>query len=523
MPIDITIIKSPENVSNAETSFTFSESGGSLGRGPDNTWVLDDPDKYMSSVHSRIGFENGRYILIDVSTNGTFLNGSSEPLGKGNKIILAEGDRFVLSDYEFIVNFRDAHFPDANKANEDLLNQPINQGPFPEANISENNDIGGATGENLFSQNDPFAAPANNYVPLPDAMPGFDTAETDPLAVLDKASSNNNQPPLQNNLFVNTLTDDSAADRGRAMNDSVEWPNSNIESGAIPDNWYDDDEPDDPATSSGHAVPSFETTLDHPPDNSFSNMEALAKLENERLSLENENKKLITDVARLKQYIKKQNASSKTGEQREKRTITAMDKTLIEALGFSEKNLDTDKVLEISETVGLLVRETMEGMMRVLSFRKKIKEEFRINVTTIQPVENNPLKFSANIDDAMENMFIKENNAYKEPIEAVREGFQGIAEHQVAVLAGMQAAFRGMLERFDPDTLEKRFEKYKKSGLIQIGKNRKNWDSYKAYHAELAGNLDNSFQYLFGYDFVQAYEEQMQRLVIARNTNTNKK
>jgi len=87
----------------------------------------------------------------------------------------------------------------------------------------------------------------------------------------------------------------------------------------------------------------------------------------------------------------------------------------------------------------------------------------------------------------------------------------------------MQAAFRGMLERFDPDTLEKRFEKYKKSSLIQLGKNRKNWESYKAYHTELAGNLDNSFQYLFGYDFVQAYEEQMQRLVIARKTNTHKK
>ena len=118
------------------------------------------------------------------------------------------------------------------------------------------------------------------------------------------------------------------------------------------------------------------------------------------------------------------------------------------------------------------------------------------------------------------SMFIKENNAYKEPIEAVREGFQGISEHQVAVLAGMQAAFRGMLERLDPGTLEKRFEKYKKTGLIQIGKKRQNWESYKAYHAELAENLDNSFQHLFGYDFVQAYEEQMQRLVIARKKET---
>jgi len=518
MPIDITIIKSPENANNSETSFTFSESGGSLGRGPDNTWVLDDPDKYMSSVHSQIGFEDGHYTLTDVSTNGTFMNGSSEPLGNGNKINLAEGDRFIISDYEFIVSVHGV-----NNSGDDLFSQPPDQGPFSELDVAKNNNSGSAASEDLFSQDDPFAVPVSNYVPLPDAMPGFDTAETDPLAALDKAGSGNNQPPLQNNPFADTLAGNGVADHTGAMNDAVDWPDANIESGMIPDDWYDDDASGEPAMAPDPVAGSFEATPGHQPDNSFSNMEVLAKLENEYLALENENKKLISEVARLRQYIKKQNASSKTGGQERTRTFTAMDKTLIEALGFSEKNLNKDKMLEISEIVGLLVRETMEGMMRVLSFRKKIKEEFRINVTTIQPVENNPLKFSANIDDAMENMFIKENNAYKEPIEAVREGFQGIAEHQVAVLAGMQAAFRGMLERFDPDTLEKRFEKYKKSGLIQLGKKRKNWESYKAYHAELAGNPDNSFQYLFGYDFVQAYEEQMQRLVIARKTNTNKK
>jgi type VI secretion system FHA domain protein len=168
------------------------------------------------------------------------------------------------------------------------------------------------------------------------------------------------------------------------------------------------------------------------------------------------------------------------------------------------------------------MRETMQGMMRVLKFRKKIKEEFRINVTTIQSIENNPLKFSANIDDAMENMFIKENNAYKAPVDAVKEGFQGIAEHQVAVIAGMQAAFRGMIERFDPNNLESRFEKYKSTSLLSLGQKGKRWNAYKQYHQGLIENLDDSFQHLFGYDFVQAYEDQMQRLISARlNPNHN--
>lgn len=505
MPIDITIIKSPKNVNNGETSLTFPKSGGSLGRGLDNTWVLDDPDKYMSSLHTRVSFENGQYILTDLSTNGTFVNGSSESVGNGNKVKLAEGDRFSISDYEFIVNIRST-----SQGSNDLFSQSMDQGPFSGMNTSGSTNNGGGAID-PFLQADPFAAPANNYVPLSDAMSGFDALETDPLVALDKAKLNSSQS--------SSLVSRSVADHGNAMNDSVDWPTSNLEPGVIPDDW-DDDLPGKSNASPAYVIAPDEMPSNNLPGNGFTDEETLAKLEGE-------NKKLTHDIAELKKQLEKQSSSVGVGvgaEGKEERLSHAlMSKTLMESLGFSGRNLDDDKVAEISETTGLLVREMMEGMMQVLRFRKKIKEEFRINVTTIQPVENNPLKFSANIEDAMENMFIKKNNAYKEPLEAVREGFQGISEHQLAVLAGMQAAFRGMLERFDPDALENRFEKYKQSSLIKIGKNRKTWDSYKAYHAELAANLDNSFQHLFGYDFVQAYEEQMQRLVVARKENTDKK
>ena len=142
-----------------------------------------------------------------------------------------------------------------------------------------------------------------------------------------------------------------------------------------------------------------------------------------------------------------------------------------------------------------------------------------MNVTTIQPVENNPLKFSANVDDALENMFIKPGNAYKKPVEAVQEGFNGIAEHQVAILAGLRAAFKGVIERFDPALLEARFAKQNKGGLIPGSQKAKNWELYLEYYNDMAGDIDNSFQYLFGDEFVQAYEDQLQKLAIARKTN----
>jgi len=163
------------------------------------------------------------------------------------------------------------------------------------------------------------------------------------------------------------------------------------------------------------------------------------------------------------------------------------------------------------------------GLMQVLGSRSSIKNEFRMNVTTIQPVENNPLKFSANVDDALENMFIKQGNAYKKPVEAVREGFEGIAEHQVAILAGIRAAFKGVIERFDPVLLENRFAKQNKGGLIPGSQKAKNWDLYNEYYNDLAGDIDKSFQYLFGDDFVNAYEEQLSQLAIARKSKNLKK
>jgi len=471
MPIDLTIVKSPATASNENTRHTFSEEGGSIGRGANNTWVLDDPEKYMSSTHARIDYKDGQYMLTDLSTNGTFVNGSAEPIGSGTKITLNDGDHFGISDYEFAIAIRKADLASAN--------------PYAAAHSSD------SFAASPIPQNDPFASPAASYMPSQVEAPHFGHTETDPLALLDKPSTPATQEePLFSNTFANN---------GDALNDAVQWPDATAANNLIPDDWDDD--------LSNHASPPTAA-----PSSSMANNNALTTLENECRALKERNKQLATELAMLKKTLSEQATDSHQAD----RAATLHDASLIEAMGLTKWNLNDDKVIRINGIAGQMVRETMEGMMQVLSFRKKIKEEFRINVTTIQPIENNPLKFSANIEDAMENMFIKENDAYKAPLDALREGFQGISEHQVAVLAGMQAAFRGMLERLDPETLEQRFEKYKKPGVIQLGMKRKHWESYKDYHAEMTANLDNSFQHLFGYDFVQAYEEQMQRLVADR-------
>jgi len=534
MSIVITIVKFPENVSKTKPTITFAENGGSIGRGADNDWVLEDPERFISSCHSKISYEGSQYYLIDNSTNGTFVNGANEPLGKDNKIVLNDGDAFSLGDYEFSVNIWNSNQP----AESVPFAASTNSGPFADAPIMQDaadsanftNDpfsppVDGFASE-FDSQNDPFASPMTGHVSSSESLFGSSMDEKDPLVALDKAGNSFSSPsfdsqPIQSDVF----SVDTHSDQADALNQSIAWPDVVPGGGAIPEDWDDDllnsDTGSDSASDFSKPAPSTSPTPRAAVKPAIKTETSLA---DRKRALEKANRKIQAEIELLKQQssvseeIPAVKPKPKARSASKPRKVTRTDLSLIEAMGLDQSSLTEEQITEISQVVGELVRETISGMMKVLSSRSSIKNEFRMNITTIQPVENNPLKFSANIDDAMDNMFLKSGNAFIKPVEAVREGFDGIAEHQVAILAGIRSAFSGVIERFNPDTLEKRFEKFHKGGIIPGSSKAKNWESYNAYYKELVDDMDNAFQHLFGYDFVQAYEDQLQKLAIARKT-----
>jgi type VI secretion system protein len=82
----------------------FGVHGGSIGRSRDNDWILPDPDRYLSGSHARVDFRAGSYVVVDVSSNGTYVNDSAEPLGKFHEYTLQDGDFLRLGAYEFRVS-----------------------------------------------------------------------------------------------------------------------------------------------------------------------------------------------------------------------------------------------------------------------------------------------------------------------------------------------------------------------------------------------------------------------------------
>jgi len=567
MPIIVTITNAPESVNVAESTKTFDEQGGTLGRGADNAWILDDPERFLSSCHCRLSSEGGQFYITDLSTNGTFFNGSVNPMGKGVKLPINDGNVFVLGDYEFSVSI--------NSAMQGAYSDPFASSAPSMGQIPDDDLFSPASSNDGFGQGDssPFGGGVVSSSDS-DSLFSTTTEETDPLAALDKAQggaqsssqdisggfdnlSSAGSNPFQASPVSDPFGGPTHSDQADPLAQQVSWPNSISEhsGGGIPDDWDDDlmssssPAPQTPSPNSAPVQPSMPLTqppvvpkpaqqasapaphvatkpIEPPIEPQIEKpvqQQPVGQMDSQTtaamLAQIKANKKIQAELEILKEQMKAQQRGGQPQAE------VSVDTTLIEAMGLQNKNLVDAEIIQINQLVGEVVREMISGMMQVLGSRSTIKNEFRMNVTTIQPVENNPLKFSANVDDALENMFIKQGNAYKKPVAAVKESFDGIAEHQVAILAGIRAAFKGVIERFDPVLLERRFVKQKKSGIIPASQKAKNWELYLEYYDELAGDIDNSFQFLFGDEFVQAYEDQLQKLTVARksqNIKTNK-
>jgi len=87
-----------------QSTKVFGVHGGTIGRSTDNEWILPDPERYLSGKHARVDFRAGTYILVDTSSNGTYVNGAQVPLGKYHDYVLKEGDYIRLGEYELLVS-----------------------------------------------------------------------------------------------------------------------------------------------------------------------------------------------------------------------------------------------------------------------------------------------------------------------------------------------------------------------------------------------------------------------------------
>ena len=176
--------------------------------------------------------------------------------------------------------------------------------------------------------------------------------------------------------------------------------------------------------------------------------------------------------------------------------------------------LTEDQLSEVMSNLGAILRETVQGLMEILLARSDVKGEFRLDRTTMGPVENNPLKTPPgrpplSPEEVMVLLLVKQKDAYMSPVQAVREGFNDIKAHQLAVVAGIQAALSRLLERFDPSNLEAHLEQSVLDNLWPANRKAKYWDLFTAEYQAIAREAEDDFKELFGDEFARAYEKRL--------------
>jgi predicted component of type VI protein secretion system len=304
----------------------FDKRGGSIGRLESNDWTLPDPERFVSTHHATVAYEEGAWRLADVSTNGTFLNAPDRPVNRGQPVALRDGDRIFIGGYEILVQLVDI------------------------------------------------------------------------------------------------------------------------------------DEPPDPAPVSAQAAGAAAPIRSATPD-------AVAPA----------------------------------------RTV------------MPDATAPTRADMPDAQTLEIILRTVVQGLIGVLQTRAQVKNQFRMSMTSIKPVENNPLKFSRTAQDALHCLFTETNPGYLPPTESFREAFEDIGFHQLAMLAGVRGAFNAMLASFHPDRLEAQYAKrLRRASFVSVFGRLRYWAMYRAQFEEIEADPEAHFQLLFGEEFARAYADQLQSLQAAR-------
>lgn len=446
---------------------TLTDGNLAIGRGPDNGWILPDPDRLLSKTHCFITLVNGRYVLTDVSTNGVFVNGSSVRVPRDGQVVLTDGDEFRLGDYVFSVEETAAAAPAPAAPPEfgaradplDALGNDPLDGPFGASAPGFAHPLS-VPQQPAWRTDDPFDAPGATPKPSGDPF----AFEDDPL-----------RPPAPDAGWQGASHPDHADAPAQAFSAPRAIVPPSFDDLDL-DDLLGDTPPGQPAPPPVAPAPAFATPppLPSPPPQPMpAPMPATAA---------------PADAARL---------------------LAAF----LEGAGLPPGPAAGQEPEAALRAAGEVFRAMVEGVRQVLISRAAIKNEFRVEQTMLRARDNNALKFSVTTDDAVAALLVAGRPGYQAPVAAAREAFSDISSHEMAVMAGVQTALMALLKRFEPAALEARLtDKGLLGGILPAARKARMWELFCATYGEIRREAEDDFQSVFGREFARAYDAQMRKL-----------
>lgn len=157
----------------------------------------------------------------------------------------------------------------------------------------------------------------------------------------------------------------------------------------------------------------------------------------------------------------------------------AFVRRLATGLGIPPEVLAGKDPGDLAEEVGALLRLNAENVKQLLAARTESKRAAKAaNQTTVQALDNNPLKFSPTVDDALRIMFGRPSRGYLDAHRAMESSFKDLKTHQVKTYAAMQNALRLLMDGLSPEGIEALDEKDHGFGAILSSRKARLWDIY---------------------------------------------
>jgi len=476
MPIILRILSYRNEPVTRDISKQFDQFGGTIGRAPDSGLILDDPSRSISRTHARIEFSNGAYVLTDLGSNPSLVN--DRPAGSGKRVVLNHGDKLVIGDYQLSVVVT----PERGRPDIQPLHMPAESAPAP-ASATESGEIDPLLGADILKVGSTYADAFSSSNDDPLGINSFS-----PLAIVPDAAQ------LAAPQRREVPSRGSESDHVAPQNQAYSFGGDSLFSPSAPS--YA------PSTTFSPSVPSFsQNSSASIPDD----YDPLADLLGPRVT------KSASPPASSAIPTRTPPAAA-PAPVAESEVIRA----LLRGLGLPDLKVGLSAP-ELAELVGTLLRQATEGTMEVLAARAMTKRESRLEMTMLSAQSNNPLKFFPDASGALAQMLGNNAPGYVPAAKAIGDAFDDLKAHELAVMAGMHAALIGVLERFDPNAIERRLKvPTVMDKVLASNRKAKMWDRLVELYGEMTREADDDFQRLFGEKFGVAYEEQVRRLRQAR-------
>jgi len=492
-------------------SAEFDRAGGSIGRDSACTLVLPDAEKRISRSHAVISFAAGRFTVRGHGTALPLLV-NDVPVEFGAEVPLADGDRIVIGEYSMLVHDvpeRKGVARVAATAPAPVRAQiPEDFDPFREPSIvpapsapAERRPVSGDFSDLVPPQqgNIDELFGLRGGEPLPPGhplRPGTAALTPGPVGIDDLLRPGAGAAPAPEKPFAPVQRDDASELSARIR---------------LPD-----------VTRAEREQPAPPT-----PPPSAGRVAGRSTTEGMKLSWESEAEEGLFDGKRT-MVIGSDIAEGDRGERGSStaapaaaapapRSATAFDpillRALLEGLGLERWPAGRDVDADQMRRLGQLLRTAVQGTIDLLRARAAIKSEVKAEMTRMVSADNNPLKFSPNVEAALVYLLGPAQRGFMSGNAAMDEAYRDLVAHLFGFTAGTRAALEAMLARFDPSALEHRLAaRSVLDNLMPDRRKAKLWDLFTARFGQIAAEAEDDFQRVFGKEFLRAYGAQVAKL-----------